>query len=227
MLNWLTELPVDPEQLTVRLLAARLLAALIGGLCVAGFYRLSHGRDRNATSGLVTTLVLLAGLIALVSVVIGSSVARAFSLVGALSIVRFRTVVEDTRDTAFVIFTVVIGMAAGAGLFLVGLMGLPLVGGTAVALSFLWDLPSVASDRKVAGRLLVRLGAGRDPAVLLQPVFERHFDAVSVLESGTWKQGAGIEVVYSAVIREAAQIPQVVMELNQLEGVCGVELKRM
>src|SRR2546430_8185921 len=46
--------------------------------------------------------------------VIGDNVARAFSLVGALSIVRFRTVVRDTQDTAFVIFSVVVGMAIGA-----------------------------------------------------------------------------------------------------------------
>src|SRR3712207_7408096 len=57
--------------------------------------------------------VLLAVLVALVTLVIGDSTARAFGLVGALSIVRFRTVVEDTRDTAFVIFAVALGMAAG------------------------------------------------------------------------------------------------------------------
>ncbi len=50
-----------------------------------------------------TTLVLLAALIAMVTQVIGDNVARAFSLVGALSVVRFRTVVKDTQDTAFVI----------------------------------------------------------------------------------------------------------------------------
>ena len=48
------------------------------------------------------TLVLLTILIAMVTQVIGDNVARAFSLVGALSIVRFRTVVRDTQDTAYV-----------------------------------------------------------------------------------------------------------------------------
>ena len=51
--------------------------------------------------------MLLTILIAMVTMVIGNNMARAFGLVGALSIVRFRTVVEDTRDTAFVIFAVV------------------------------------------------------------------------------------------------------------------------
>ena len=57
---------------------------------------------------------MLAIMIALVTQVVGNNAARAFSLVGALSIVRFRTVVRDIEDTAFVIFAVAIGMAAGA-----------------------------------------------------------------------------------------------------------------
>ena len=73
-------------------------------------------------------MVLLAILLGMVSMVIGSNIARAFALVGALSIVRFRTVVEDTRDTAFVIFAVVVGMAAGAGAYLVAAVGIPIVG---------------------------------------------------------------------------------------------------
>ena len=60
------------------------------------------------------TLVLLTILIAMVTQVIGDNVARAFSLVGALSIVRFRTVVRDTQDTAYVIFAVAVGMAVGS-----------------------------------------------------------------------------------------------------------------
>ena len=62
----------------------------------------------------MVTLVLLTILIAMVTQVIGDNVARAFSLVGALSIVRFRTVVRDTQDTAYVIFAVAVGMAVGA-----------------------------------------------------------------------------------------------------------------
>ena len=53
-----------------------------------------------------------AAAIAMVTQVTGQNVALAFSLVGALSIVRFRTVVQDTNDTAFVIFAVAGGTAS-------------------------------------------------------------------------------------------------------------------
>ena len=90
--------------------------------------------------------MLLSCLIAMATQIIGDNVARAFSLVGALSVVRFRTVVKDTQDTAFVIFAVVVGMAAGADNLAVGLVGLIVVGVASLAL---WP---AAPGRALAGR---------------------------------------------------------------------------
>src|SRR5207342_506102 len=113
---------VSPSQVLVRLL----LALLLGGV-VALIYRAAR-RDVGVSRSFMTTLVLLAILIAMVTQVIGDNVARAFSLVGALSIVRFRTVVRDTQDTAYVIFAVAVGMAMGARNPWVGILGLAVVG---------------------------------------------------------------------------------------------------
>ncbi|MEY5032438.1 MAG: hypothetical protein RL354_1469, partial [Planctomycetota bacterium] len=81
--------------------ALRLVAAVAFGAAIAFVYRWTRGR--SADRRFVATLVLLTLLLSVTTIVIGDNVARAFSIVGALSIVRFRTVVEDTRDTAFVI----------------------------------------------------------------------------------------------------------------------------
>src|SRR5204863_1426946 len=104
----------------------------------------------------LATLVLLSVVLALVTVVIGESLAKAFGLVGALAIVRFRTVVEDTRDTAFVIFAVVVGMAAGAGLVVGALLGLPLV-----LLAGLLFRGAAAVPPVPMASLVLRLGAVR------------------------------------------------------------------
>ena len=89
---------------------------------------------RGVPATFLTTLVLLATVIAMATQIIGDNVARAFSLVGALSVVRFRTVVKDTQDTAFVIFAVVVGMAAGANHLAVGLVGLVILCAASLAL---------------------------------------------------------------------------------------------
>src|SRR5687768_17796328 len=118
--------PSHPFDITIRLATA----VLMGGV-VAMLYRMTRGSDEAAPT-FPATLVLLAVLIAMVTQVIGTNLARAFGLVGALSIVRFRTVVRDTQDTAFVIFAVVVGMAAGAQAFTITALGL-IVGGIAAA----------------------------------------------------------------------------------------------
>src|SRR6059058_5955064 len=105
----------------------RLLAALALGGVVAWIYRRTRKSSEVAASFPIT-LVLLSILIAMVTQVIGDNVARAFSLVGALSIVRFRTIVRDTQDTAYVIFAVAVGMAVGAKDLWVGVMGIGVVG---------------------------------------------------------------------------------------------------
>src|SRR5689334_18514833 len=79
---------------------ARVAGALALGWLVALVYQRTRPTTKETTS-MRGTLVLLSVLIAIVVQVVGESPARAFSLVGALSIIRFRTVVQDTQDTAF------------------------------------------------------------------------------------------------------------------------------
>jgi len=77
-------------------------------------YRRTH-RGLSYSQSFVITLVLMCVTVAAVMMVIGSNLARAFALVGALTIVRFRTVVKDTKDTAFIFFALTEGIASGTG----------------------------------------------------------------------------------------------------------------
>jgi hypothetical protein len=72
------------------------LSAFIGWI-----YKITH-RGTSYTQSFVFTLVLNGMVVALVMMVIGSNIARAFSLVGALSIIRFRNAVRETRDVGFI-----------------------------------------------------------------------------------------------------------------------------
>lgn len=223
MPEWLTDAVPTDAPIPPTMLAVRLLLALVFGGVVAALYRCSHGRDKVEAHAMGTTLVLLAVLIAMVSLVIGNSVARAFSLVGALSIVRFRTVVEDTRDTAFVIFAVIVGMACGVGQFVVALVGVPVIALAAIGFGRTNDRSARAAS---TGTLSVRLGLGRSPDELLSEVLQRHAHQFRVVATSTAKQGAAFDVTYSVQLRSDAAMTQMVSELNQIEGVLSVELRR-
>jgi hypothetical protein len=222
MPDWLNgSLPADGE-VSVDVLVARLVAAAILGGAVAAVYFLTQRKHRAEAAPLVSTLVLLAVLIAMVTVVIGNSVARAFGLVGALSIVRFRTVVDDTRDTAFVIFAVVVGMAVGSGKTTLALVALPVVAGAAWLLSR-WG--GQADDDPGPASLVVRLTVGLDPDAVLGAVLPRFLSESRVVSVGTARQGAAVELNYAARLRGGLSAVVLVGELTRTEGVVGVEWK--
>lgn len=80
-------------------------------------YRATH-RGATYSATFLQALFILAVCTTLIMVVIGSNIARAFSLVGALSIVRFRTAIKDPRDVGFVFAALALGMACGTGFYL-------------------------------------------------------------------------------------------------------------
>lgn len=212
--------PIPPDECL-----RRLGLALAGGFVVAGVYALGMGRRREETATLPTTLVLLTVVIAVVTLVIGNSVARAFGLVGALSIVRFRTVVEDTRDTAFVIFAVVVGMAIGAGFPLLAAIGVPAILTGALLMRWVNHRPPPLRPSE-NGTLTVRVALGNDPDVLLGNLLAQHLTAIRVTNTSTAKQGAALEVTYKVRMRSPDRAYALVSELNKVEGVQGVELKQ-
>jgi hypothetical protein len=226
MPEWLQTPPNAPVPISAESMLLRLLLALAFGLAVAVIYRLSHGREQRDTRTLSATIVLLSVLIAMVSMVIGDSVAKAFSLVGALSIVRFRTVVEDTRDTAFVIFAVVVGMAAGANVPLLPAIGIPIVGAAAIAMSRFGAGAGRGARRTTSERtLIVRLGLGFDPAPTLRAALEACAKRHLLVATATARQGTAVEVTYEISLRADTDESALVQTFNRIEGVQSVELR--
>ena len=226
MLDWLT--PPRGDEIaaafpTADQIVLRLLLALALGGVVAGVYVLSRRRPLAETGPFLTTLVLLSVLIAMVTLIIGDSTARAFSLVGALAIVRFRTVVEDTRDTAFVIFAVVVGMGVGADLLVVPLVGIPVVTIGALLLSWLTQARVGVAEYTLA----LRVGLGRDPAALFRETFDKHLAASRLTSMMTARQGAALDLTYRVQLRREDEAVTLVNELNQVEGVQSVELRQV
>jgi hypothetical protein len=174
-----------------------------------------------------TTLVLLAVLIAMVTQVIGDNVARAFSLVGALSIVRFRTVVRDTQDTAYVIFAVAVGMAVGANNLWVAVGGIVVVALGAVLMR---QRPAAANASPAPGHafaLHVRVGLGHDVDTLLGGTLDAHAGPRRLMSMETARQGMAIDVGYQLALRQETSADALIRELNRLDGVQSVTLQRV
>jgi hypothetical protein len=212
-----SDLALSPGDVFVRLVLALLL-----GMVVAGVYRTTRPSGAVAPSFTVT-LTLLCILIAMVTQVIGDNVARAFSLVGALSIVRFRTVVRDTQDTAYVIFAVAVGMAVGAANLWVAVAGIPVV--AAAALLMRPADPAGAGGGR-AFRLKVRLATGGKADAVLGTTLDAHTTARLLVSATTARQGMALDLVYDVTLGAATAPDACVKALNRLDGVQDVALER-
>lgn len=102
---------VSPLQFVLTLLASTILNVLL-----AKAYSITHG-GYSYSKNFLQAIVLVGVIVSLIMVIIGSDIARAFALVGAMSIVRFRTPVKDSRDLIFLFAAIAIGMACGVQFF--------------------------------------------------------------------------------------------------------------
>ena len=207
--------PADPLAVVVRLV----LALALGGIVAAIYRRTRH--DSEIIASFPTTLLLLCVLIAVVTQVIGDNVARAFSLVGALSIVRFRTVVRDTQDTAYVILAVVTGMAVGAHNLWVAVAGLGVV-----AVAAIWSRWRSRPDAQPVFLLTLRLNLGLAPERIAAEALDLHLLRRELISLGTARQGIAMEYVYEARLRPGVLPGELVDALNHTEGVQAVQMRR-
>ena len=92
------------------------------GMLVSWIYKKTH-RGLSYSQSFMLTNIFVAVIVCMVIMVIGNNLARAFALVGALSIIRFRTVVKDTKDTAYIFWALAAGLAAGTGSYFLAIAG--------------------------------------------------------------------------------------------------------
>jgi len=220
--DWLREGLARTTVIPTPEVVVRLLAALLFGYLIAGIYLRSRRHESDIGASFPMTLVLLSVLVAMVTQVIGNNVARAFSLVGTLAIVRFRTVVRDTRDTIYVIFAVVVGMAIGAAYLWIALLGLVIIA-VATLLLPLRARPLPAPERY---ELRLRVALGRNPDNVASELLDQHLVSRSLLAMSTSRPGVALDYSYEVELKPGASAQALVQALSMIEGLQEVRIAR-
>ena len=122
MKQLLLELFEESGSLDPQAILLRLVMAVVIGAFIFLSYRLSHEGSIYSRKFNVS-LVAMTVITTTVMVVIGNNIALSLGMVGALSIVRFRTAIKDSRDTIYIFWTIVVGICCGAGDFWVAGVG--------------------------------------------------------------------------------------------------------
>jgi uncharacterized membrane protein YhiD involved in acid resistance len=200
-------------------LIANLFLALAAGLVIGIVYKATH-RGLTYSQNFVVTLVLMCITVSAVMMVIGSNLARAFALVGALTIVRFRTVIKDTRDTAFVFFSLTEGIAAGTGNYLLSAVSTVFISTVAVIL-FKTNYGSYMRSEYV-----IRLRFDRDTGIetVYTKLISEKTSRSTLIHIEPTDNGRYLILSYDITLKRGISAPSLVSSLERTEGIDRVSL---
>ena len=191
-----------------------LFVAFIAGFIISGIYRIA-AKGPNYSINYLNALILLSMITCVIIMIIGNNLARAFGLVGAMSIIRFRTAVKDILDIIFIFFALAVGMAAGVNLHFVAIGSALIIG---LAFLVLTKLDFIYPKRK---EILVQFsyekrGDDNKPYIDLFNRFCKNFELINVKSIGGQQI---LEISYYVHLKKKDNTELFISELKSIPGI--------
>lgn len=197
-----------PEPWRDALIAVPLAAVLGAALAFRPVRRGTPPRD----PAVVQTQIILAVVGSVIMLVVGASLARAFGILGAANLVRYRAKIDDPKDAAVMLVALAVGLATGVGVYAIA------VGATAFILPLLWGLESFEPDPKKRFELKV---TGKNVGGLREDIERVLRDLAVTFESRTLGQD---EIAYDAQLPVRRRTDRVANALVAMAKEKDVEL---
>jgi uncharacterized membrane protein YhiD involved in acid resistance len=196
----------------VGLVLGFILLAAIGWL-----YKETH-RGTSYTQSYVHTLIMMGLVVDIIMLIVGSNIARAFSLVGALSIIRFRNAVKETRDVGFIFFAMAIGMATGTRFYLLAIVATVVIGSLVYIMTkFDWYArPAISQILKI------QIDKDIDFENLFDSLFVKFTSSADLIGIDSIRSGDVTELVYSVILKKKTnkhEFIQAIKDLNRNQKV--------
>lgn len=200
--------------LAVGLLLSFVLSAIIGWV-----YQKTH-KGTSYTQSYVHTLVITSMVVTVIMLIVGSNIARAFTLVGALSIVRFRNAIKETRDVGFIFFTMAVGMATGTKFYILAMV-------TTVFISLIILIMTKFNwyQRNITSQILkIQLKNNADFDKLFDKIFVKYTDLSDLISVDTVCADNMTELVYNVQMKKKANKQQFLADLKKLNNNAPISL---
>jgi len=210
-------MPFDVQDLSgtfsVGDIAIALSLSFVLSAMIAWVYRFTH-RNVSYSQSYVQTLVILGMLIALIMLVVGSNIARAFALVGALSVVRFRNAIKETRDVGFIFLVMGVGMAAGTRFYTLAVVAAVVINLIIVVMfRFNWFAASV--QRQV---VKVQIPPDGNYTEAVQDVLIAQTSEFELVSIESIRGGALTELTYTVRLKKGSEPGTLIAALGERTG---------
>lgn len=202
------------EQILCSLLMSFVLCTLVTTVYRWTAESLTYSRSfvqAMVLSGVITCVIILA---------IGNNLARGLGILGTLALIRFRSHIRDPRDITFLFATLAIGIATGATVFTVAIVGTLAFCGIALYLHF----SPYSSRREYEGLLRFVAPPGAGIQGDLDRLFEDFCSSVQLIALRDAIQGAGVEHAYQVRLRDPSCRQDLIEAIRQLPAVVNVSI---
>ena len=167
----------------------------------------------------VASLVVIPPIVALVMMLMQGNIVIAFGLLAVFAVVRFRNVLKDTRDTTFILWSIVQGLAVGTMRF-----GTAVLGAVCIAAVFMYLRLTLFGSRHRYDVVLSLHWTGFPAALgVLKPIIRRHC-ARAHLAGQRSSEGEGLDLSYHLLMRDPAKSRELLKDLESTEGVTSASL---
>ncbi len=196
-----------------------LLLSCILGIIISTIYKITH-KGLSYSQSFMLTIVFVTVVVCMVMMVIGNNLARAFALVGALSIIRFRTVIKDTKDTSYVFFGLAAGMAAGTSSYFLAVIGVIIIS----LLSIFLYKTNYGSIYK--SEIILRFRADTNiKAAIYNKILNKYAISSSILhiEPSSEKKSSNI-ITFDLVLKKNINLENLSSDLQKVKGLSEIKL---
>lgn len=197
-----------------------LFVAFFCGLLISFFYKITY-RGPGLSYSFLNSLIVLSIITAVVIMVIGNNIARAFGLVGAMSIIRFRTAIKETQDIIFIFFSLAIGMASGVGLHALAIFSSLIIG------LILFILTKVNASNPSKKDFLLQFtyisNGGYEEAPFLS-IFKKYCKNSKLINTKAMMEDDSLELSYHINVKDSKFITEFIKQLKDSKGVSHVNL---
>ena len=192
--------------------------AIVVGIILSVVYKATH-KGLSYSQSFAQTLVFVTFIVALVMMVIGGSLARAFALVGAMSIIRFRTVLKDTKDMSYVFAALALGMGAGtSNYFLVGVGTLSL---TLLAFAlYITNFGAIYKSEFILRFRFVQAGNSRDYLEVINEYCKRS----NLLHMEPSGDNSSLSLTYDIALNDELMAKDLTQRMGSLSNISEVVL---
>ncbi len=206
----------NPSDMTWQQILMNISVAAALGMFIFISYMISH-RGTIYSKKFNASLVILTVLTGTVMTVIGNNIALSLGMVGALSIVRFRTAIKDSRDTVYIFWAIIIGICCGVGDYTVASIG------SAVTFVVILILGCIKSDNRIL--MIVRADRSKQPMIKSQ-VYKLFSGKATLRVENTTPDT--VELIYELtqkMVKKAEKAePNIVDSIYRLENIEYVNL---